>query len=137
MGLLVASFPIYADSAAKQLLDEKIAGLEVSQAGMCDDMQTTLAVYRSKDGKIAHEFVGFSGARYIVIQEAGDATTAKKHYFTKRDEDVVYNNNDPRAPLWYASLVFRRDGPNFFYYHFYPNGQSGRQSDCGLSAPMK
>lgn len=128
LGLLLISFLAHADPGAKQLLDGKMSGMKVSQMGMCDGMRTTLVVYRSDDGKVAHEFVGYSGARYVVVQEGGDGQVAKKSYFTKRNQDVVLND----TPMdWGVPLT--RDGPNFFFFHFFPD----RQNDCGLSQPMK
>lgn len=119
---------VAADPAAKALLDEKMIGMEFSQGGICDEMRTTLAVYHSKDGRVAKEFIGFSGTRYVFIQEAGDAASAKQYLFTKKDDDVVQHD----SPMEW-SVPIMRDGPNFFRYHFFPD----RPNDCGLSQPMK
>ena len=126
--------PAVADQAAEMKLTELMTGMEVSQVGMCDGLRTTLVVYRSNDGRIAHEFIGFSGVRYLVVQEAGDAKTAKKHYFTKQvsgqlvDIQVVLNTT---AMDWGVPLA--QDGPNFFFFHFFPGD---RTSDCELSQPF-
>ncbi len=115
---------VFADPAAKALLDEKMVGMEFSQGGMCDGMRTTLIVYRSKDGRMAHEFIGFSGTRYVVVQEAGKVTTAKKYYFTKKDDNVTHDD----IPMDWG-IPITRDGPNFFMYYFFPD----RPNDCGLT----
>ncbi len=120
--LLLISSVAYADSADKQALKEKMVDMEVSQMGMCDGLRTTLVVHRSKEGKVAHEFIGFSGTRYIVFQESVNAT--EKLYFTRRGEDVSQN---VRPMDWGVPML--QDGPNFFSYHFFPD----KQNDCILS----
>lgn len=128
LALFCFSRVVAADPAAQALLYEKMVDMEFSQGGMCDGMRTALIVHRSKNGRMAHEFIGFSGTRYIVVQDTDEVTYAKEYYFTKKYDDVVKND----TPMdWGVPLT--QDGPNFFWYHFFPD----RPNDCGLSQPMK